>query len=53
MNSINEPDVSVFDDIIGAAKRFSDVALFVLSRDGGENERHQPPPTGNRCLPAR
>ncbi|MBP5242794.1 MAG: glycoside hydrolase family 3 C-terminal domain-containing protein, partial [Clostridia bacterium] len=35
--SLNEPDVSVFGDVIDEAKTFSDVALFVLSRDGGEN----------------
>ena len=32
-----EPEVALFNDVIDQAKTFSDVALFVISRDGGEN----------------
>lgn len=35
--NLNEPDTSVFNDVISEAKQFSDVAIFVISRDGGEN----------------
>ncbi len=32
-----EPDISEFDDMWEDAQEFSDIALFVISRDGGEN----------------
>lgn len=35
--NLNEPSVTKFDDLWDSAKEFSDVAIFVISRDGGEN----------------
>ncbi len=35
--NLAEPDISEFDDMWEDAQEFSDIALFVISRDGGEN----------------
>ncbi len=35
--NLAEPDISEFDDMWEDAQDFSDIALFVISRDGGEN----------------
>ena len=46
--NLAEPALSSFDSLWDGAKNFSDVALFVISRDGGENVGEMPKTqTGN------
>lgn len=40
--NLAEPAVSSFDSLWDSAKSFADVAVFVLSRDGGENVGEMP-----------